>query len=473
MGDNLGMRRRVVLFALLLAAGAGPGGGLQAGREAEAPGYLRQAIAEFRRGAPDRARFYFNIARELDQNYTDRDPAARRLDAMLHFAGGDYRAAISRIVEGSAAAPDPFLVYTMARLQLDRAPAAVARRAFLQSARQGLERSGADREAEPAALHALSPLACPPEDPELAQTWLLAASADPYRNAFLYGPLFDRSMDIFEVALAAGAALFLSAPANQEGSERTATRQLLTTATARAEPIPFAEMHQPLFALLREPDNDDRHRACLRNLDQLEQRLRDRIESGSVEPATTQLRFVRSAQDRMHTMRSTYFHSADGAFAFGKHLARTDRALPALHAFRLAFLRSLAQRPPDDGAGVAWQDRRQLIELSQSLRQLELSYLRLSREADARTSGAMARILEARIAAPDNQLDDLRIQLRQRAGENLANREALLLLLRGAREGKDADPLRQRRLEDKLRQRDGQMDDRELLSAYDYAALRP
>ncbi|MBX7058950.1 MAG: hypothetical protein K1X75_12860 [Leptospirales bacterium] len=457
------MSGKLPLLAALALLWTAP---LAATRESEAPGYLRQAAFEFRRGAPERSRFYYNIALGLDRSALQADPYARRLDTLLYFAERNDRVAIARIVEGHVSGADPFLLYMMARLELERAPLPVARRAYLQVASQTTIAS-ADRDAAPISLVALSPLACPPESPELADRWLTYSAQGPFDDPLEYGALLERQLDPFELAQAAAAALFLTPDDARHRPQRKSAREALLRARQQMLPAPQAELQMPLLHLLAHVDEDEAHRLCLRNLDRLAATLRQRIQTGNVEPSSSLLRHLRQRSDLMHQMRSIFFNTPAAAFAYGMHLLNTERPLPALHNFRISLLRSMSQLRASSASGIDWQDASTLAQMHQSLRQLELSYQRLGRAADARTSGALARIIESRLAEPDKAVAELEIDFLQRAGENLLNREALLFLRRGA------NGERRQQLELKLRQRDQRLDLSELLSAYDYAGLRP
>lgn len=460
-------RRRAAFAVCVLLPVFLFGGPVAAGREGEARQYLDRAIYEYRRGVEERARLYWNMAREIDPAGMDRAPDARRLNVLLLLASEQDREAMAALVEALPIAPDPFLLYVLGRFNLDNGAYDAARRAYREAARRGAAALSDAREPAPTYEPALAPFACPvrADQPAAAgDAWLAAATAAPFRDPFAYERLWQKRLSPEETALAAAAALFLT-PRRLAGpdAEERELQEILARTRPRAED---GDAPNDLFALLEAPDDDERHRACIRNLEDMERRLNQRIQRGASETTGPALRTLRVATERGYYLRMRRFGDVRGAFAYGAYQLRVERPIKALHAFRIAYLRNLAGA--QGAPGVDWNNRERTRAQAQILRQLEAAYRSLGESADERSVGLLARALERYLeaGAQSSTVPETDLYLFQRSGENLMNREALLFLIARARARNEERALF---YEQKLRERDRAADERELLSAWDYA----
>lgn len=459
-------RWRAAFALCALATVLSPGGPVAAGREGEARQYLDRAVYEYRRGVEERARLYLNMAREIDPAGMDRSADARRLNVLLLLAGEKDREAMAALVEALPILPDPFLLYALGRFNLDNGAYDAARRAYREAARRAAAATPAADDSPPTYEPAFAPFACPVRagEADAGDAWLAEATAAPFRDPFAYERLWQKRLSREETALAAAAALFLT-PRRAEGpdAEERELREILARTRPRAED---GNAPNDLFALLEAPDDDDRHRACIRNLEDMERRLNQRIQRGATETAGLALRTLRVATERGYYLRMRRFGDVRGAFAYGAYQLRVERPIKALHAFRIAYLRNLAGA--ETAPGVDWNNRERTRAQAQILRQLEATYRNLGAAADERSAGLLARGLERFLesGAQPSAVPETDLYLFQRSGENLMNRESLLFLIARARARNEERALFYER---KLRERDRAADERELLSAWDYA----
>lgn len=459
-------RRRTQIALWVLLPFVLAGGPLAAGREGEARQYLERAVYEYRRGVEERARLYLNMAREIDPAGLDRSPDARRLNVLLLLAGEHDREAMAALVEALPILPDPFLLYTLGRFNLENGAYDAARRAYREAARRGAATAPDPAEAESVYEPALAPFACPARDADAAaaDAWLATATAAPFRDPFAYERLWQKRLSREETALAAATALFLTPrSARSPDAEERELLEILERMRPRADE---GAAPNDLFALLETPDDDARHRACIRNLEDMERRLNLRIQRGATETTGPGLRALRTATERGYYLRMQRFGDVRGAFAYGAYQLRMERPIKALHAFRIAYLRNLAGA--ETAPGVEWSNRERTRAQAQILRQLEATYRSLGAAADERSVGLLARGLEKYLesGAQAAAVAEVDVYLFQRSGENLINREALLFLIARARARNEERALFYER---KLRERDRAADERELLSAWDYA----
>lgn len=500
-----------LLIALLTGPGLPEGAGARAADrtdESTARPYLERAIVEYRGGVEERARFFLGVARGDDPEWTASRPETHKLEGFLLLSEGRNRQAAYALLESLRIEPEqPFLWYIIGHYNLHAGARLKAGRAYREAALReaDLRRTGRGEPASEALppgeadlLPVLNPLSCPPAGEDQRKAWTGAIVQPVWTDSFLYRRLWDRSLSDGELAAASLQALLLlgrvrtSTPEGAPDAEspggpptieaRTAaaggatTRQMIlgleeTLAEARELPRARRELSDPTVALLTEPTRDRWFRTCLRNLELAEQDLIARDREGLSDPARADLSELRRRTNELYRQRMEWFDDASGAFAYGKRLLHLEKHLLALHALRRSLQRSYAERTAPDAApppALPWDDRPAIARLQQTFQALRDAYAGLGRSVDAQTCEALAAELATFLSEPDDAAARAERErlIFHRAGENLKHREALLLLIARSRASGDGRLEFYRR---KLAERDAEYDERELLSAFDYA----
>lgn len=479
---------------------------LRAQADSDAPLYLQAAIAQFQAGQTQRARDHLAAARALAPERMRREADARKLQGLLHLTAGRQREAMPELLAYLQIKPTApgagFLWYLLADYNLRHGDFARAARAYERAATAG-SLQAANPTANVAPWPALAPLSCPADELDSAakhEAFWQAQESNPLEQASAYAELWERPLENHEIALAAFAAgLYRERPADDP--DITELRALLLAAVAR--PGVRERLGANLTQLIVAPEEAVHHERCLQSLESLERRQLTAIDRGALTSGRRRLDRAREFLTRMHYARMSYLRDA-GMYRYGVYLlrsggelqgsARRIRAIRALHALRGAFAVSgvadtnAAADPAmseergraaanANGITLRFQRPRQLRIQEQILHRIAEAYALMGRPADHDTLTAVAYILAdaadrngsaVDTASDSNQeLAEFRRQLFKRCGEDLRNREALLILLGAAAAKTQPAPPRQPAFyHAKLVERDREFEEAELLSAF-------
>ncbi len=435
----------MIKYLLILAVAAGTIMPLNAGREKEAAEYLNEAVADYQNGRDDKAFFHLAIAGDVDRAFIMASADAYRLRAFLYLSAGRRSEAMAELVKSLKIRPDAFLFYLLGSYNLGLRSFEQARNAFQSAAQNHPPGVSAGR-----TLREIVPFACP-GDNDLP---LEEIRKDPFRNPDMFSRIWEQKLSEEEYALSAFLSFSISRKLNDQ-AEAQSSRSLLAQYASRA-----VFVFERLGNLLKNPDADEAHNICIRNLEQMENRERNVIDRGSLDPSAHNLELIVEFLRRNYWIRSALFGDVRSYFAYGTFLLRNRKYLEALYVLRKTLELSAAA-PADADVSVSY------FELSQIYRQLESAYSGLGRASDAVTVGSFALLYEqfesyAAKSGVDQASRRLSAGLRLKAGENLANREALSYLIRQYR----SDPEKFRNYSRRLMERDRVWEDAELSAAF-------
>lgn len=509
------MRAFPKLLAACLSGGLILSGALslRAQSNVDAPLYLRQAILQFQQGRADLAQSHLSAARGLDRDRINRDPDARKLAGLLLLVNGRDREAMPEILSYLKSRPtapgSAFLWYLLGNYNLKYRSYNRAARAYAQAANAARAGPANPSSSIAVAWPALAPITCPAavDDSQAAEFWIANEQQNPLRIPDQYASLWNRPLTGEETALAAFAARLYSKQGSGKTNKNTTIEETSgtmnaaldnTLARALAQAGVTDRLGAPLAALLKDPGDATNHQTCLQQLESLERAQLALIARGAMTPARERLKQTRVYLTRMHFARMVLLRDQNSMYRYSSYLLRRGntlqgrprqiRAIQALHASRQAIAASgsgeTKTKPTDPGIQIRYDDGKQLRVQVQILHQIALAYALLGRDVDHGTLTTIAFLLADHadqltttgVRATDRETNELQRTILKRCGENLNNREALLILLDATGQTNESNqtasafrnqpPRPAAYYRRKLAERDQKYDEAELLSAF-------
>jgi len=417
------------------------GESVHADRRREASLYLEQAVEEYRTGWPEKASFHLSIAENIDPDFVKENADAHRLRAMLFLASGDDASASSELVYSLRIRPDAFLYYIIGIYNLNLRSYEQARNAFRQAEELAVQAGPRDD-----TFREIIPFGCPAKAGDLP---LDGIRRKPFEDPENFNRIWSRGLSGEETALSAFIAASLSMLLEpQNMAQNQALRERLKFLAA-GETFSFPA----LSSLLGAPDTQDHHSLCVRSLEEMAEKERQAIATGTVDPSQTNLEILQTYLRRSYLFRAAWLEKDASLFSYGMFLTRIGAQREALHVFRSILP---VYNPAD-------QVPERLYYIAQIYRSMERAYSLLGSAPDSATLSKLAGALEAFDVNPTEERRRLMMQsLTLLAGQNLRNREALLLL----REISKNDARRYAFYSQKIIDRDRQTDAIELPSAF-------